>query len=543
MDTVDARIPLGIKLPQLMTPIEAQSNALSLQQQMAQAQLSQQQVQVGQNTLRDQVLLSDFALQPGSIDPATGMWTPTALAKITQASPLLGQKLTQAQTAEQYKLSQIELEKGKAFVEKQKAVSGFLNDTFTDALRVAEQETDPTKREEKFQEAYANSFEEGKKGGILGDMIRKPITYEQAKKIAIASGAASKDPVQLALAGQQAIGELKVELTHHPVGSPEAQAIAQKIAIATSALGKQTGALVEETPLTKDARKIEQLRVRSTDQTLPAAERDRAAREMKIIEENMPKNLRQITNVRMGEEAESAKLAPDDLNFMARQAWAGDTSVFTNIGRGRQGASNIAALRHEIQKVGKEMGKTPEDLAMANAEFFGTKAGERTLGTRQAQINLASNVLEQFVPLANAASDAYKRLDIKNVNDMQKAIQSKTASPELRRANAATNAVINAYSRAISPTGVPTDSDKAHAREILDIAFANGDFKAATDQMMLEIGAEKKAPGAVKAAMREQVTGKPAVAPKGIPTGSKSIGKSPEGKTVWQSPDGKKWVE
>ncbi len=32
-------------------------------------------------------------------------------------------------------------------------------------------------------------------------------------------------------------------------------------------------------------------------------------------------------------------------------------------------------------------------------------------------------------------------------------------------------------------------------------------------------------------------------APPSFPTGSVRIGKSPQGKDVWQSPDGKKWVE
>ena len=88
------------------------------------------------------------------------------------------------------------------------------------------------------------------------------------------------------------------------------------------------------------------------------------------------------------------------------------------------------------------------------------------------------------------------------------AIQSRTASPELRRLNASVNAIVNVYARAVNPNGVGTQSDKDHAREIIDSAFSSGDFKAATSQMMMEVGAEKKAPGVVKGEMRTFFTGK-----------------------------------
>lgn len=192
------------------------------------------------------------------------------------------------------------------------------------------------------------------------------------------------------------------------------------------------------------------------------------------------------------------------LDFAVDMAIAGDSSFSSGWARSPQ--LRMQYLERLAERA-SEKGLSPKDVAAATAEFQGFKAGEKTLGTRQAQIDLASTVLEQFVPIANAASADYKRSGVRTLNDLQNAVNKRTASPELRKLNASVNAVINAYSRAINPTGVGTVSDKEHAREILDAAFSEGDFEAATSQLMMEIGAEKKAPGFVKTEMRKFFTG------------------------------------
>jgi len=201
-------------------------------------------------------------------------------------------------------------------------------------------------------------------------------------------------------------------------------------------------------------------------------------------------------------------LSTDEAQFMAKQAWTGDTSVFTNLGRGRQGAENIKMVRAAIMEEGKRQGKTPEDLAAKNAEFFGIKAGERTLGSRQANVDMAVNEAMNFVPLALEASEKLQRTNIKSVNDLMQYVQGKTSSPELRRLAGATNGLINIYARAINPQGASTISDKDHAREVLDKGFSDGDYKAAVDQLVKEMYAAKKSPGQVREELRSAITGK-----------------------------------
>lgn len=194
--------------------------------------------------------------------------------------------------------------------------------------------------------------------------------------------------------------------------------------------------------------------------------------------------------------------------FMAEQYWAGDKSVMQNLGRGVQGAKNILELRKEIVAVGKESGKSPRDLATALAEFQGLSAGERTLGTRTANIEMAATEAGSLAKLALDASEKLPRTGLKSLNDVLQAGQKATASPELRAFVAANTSLINAYARAINPQGVGTVADKEHAREMMDTAFSKGDYSAGVNQLLKEIDAARKSPGQVKSSMREGFTGK-----------------------------------
>jgi hypothetical protein len=200
---------------------------------------------------------------------------------------------------------------------------------------------------------------------------------------------------------------------------------------------------------------------------------------------------------------EDKKLGQDELSFMARQALRGDTSVFQNIGRGSQGSQNIRALRKEIQAEGI----APEQLAAINAEFQGLKAGERTLGTRTANIEMAVTEAQNMAPLALAASEKVDRTKFPTLNAALLAAEKGTGGEDVVRLGVATNSLINIYSRAISPTGVPTVSDKDHARELLSAAWSKGQYKAGVDQLMQEMAAARKSPGQVRQSFREAVTG------------------------------------
>lgn len=166
-----------------------------------------------------------------------------------------------------------------------------------------------------------------------------------------------------------------------------------------------------------------------------------------------------------------------------------------------------AALVKEVMKKVSQGETKPVELLASQAEFMGEKAGQRTLGTRTANIEIASQEAAGLSKLALQASEEWNRTGIKTLNDLEKFAQGRTASPELRRFVAANTSFINAYARAINPQGVGTVADKEHAREMLEVGFSKGDYAAAINQLQAEIATAQASPGQVKASMRERFTG------------------------------------
>ena len=201
--------------------------------------------------------------------------------------------------------------------------------------------------------------------------------------------------------------------------------------------------------------------------------------------------------------AEGGALSDEDLQFMAKQRLAGDKSVFQNLGRGAQGAANIVKLRHMITEEAQKQGISPEMVSTIDAELTGTAAGERTLGTRTANVEMAGAEATKFIDIANAASEKVNRTKYPSLNSALQAYEKGTGDESIVQFATATNSLINAYARAVSPSGTPTVSDKEHAREILDTAFSKGQFKAATDTMKKELEAARASPGTAKEALRE----------------------------------------
>lgn len=198
----------------------------------------------------------------------------------------------------------------------------------------------------------------------------------------------------------------------------------------------------------------------------------------------------------------SAGLTDDDLKFMARQYLAGDKSVLQNLGRGAQGARDVVALRRAIRTEAEEKGMKPDEVASTIAEFEGLKAGERSLGTRTAQAGMAVNEASQFADLALQASNAVDRTKYPSFNKILQAAEKGTGDPNIVRFGAYNNSLINAYARAISPSGTPTVSDKDHAREMLATAFSKGQYAAVVDAMKKEMAAAQKSPSMVREEFR-----------------------------------------
>lgn len=217
----------------------------------------------------------------------------------------------------------------------------------------------------------------------------------------------------------------------------------------------------------------------------------------------------------------NAALDKDTLKFMAENYWAGDKSVKQNMGRGVQGSKNMVAFWKEVQEEGKAQGKSAADLAAAQAQYAGETAGARTAGTKAANVELAAAEAQKTMGIAKELSDKLPRTGFVPANRAIQAWQTNTGDPQVIAFGAALNTVVNAYARAISPSGTPTVSDKEHARQMLSTANTKAQFDSVINVMNQEMAAARKAPREVMEAQRERMTGrgeKPAAAP-AIPAG------------------------
>lgn len=199
----------------------------------------------------------------------------------------------------------------------------------------------------------------------------------------------------------------------------------------------------------------------------------------------------------------NAVLDDDTIHDMADQYLAGDKSVLTNLGRGTQGAENIVKLRQAIARRAHEAGIDPAGIVNRFNEQAGALAGQRAVGTRAANISLAANEANNMIPIALAASDKLPRTQFMPWNQMVQAVQKGASSPELASFVAATNSLVNSYVRAVSPSGVPTDSMRQHAYDMLNAAQGPEAYKAVIATMKLEMEAALQAPGQVKAELRK----------------------------------------
>ena len=211
-------------------------------------------------------------------------------------------------------------------------------------------------------------------------------------------------------------------------------------------------------------------------------------------------------------QGDDAKFTPEDLKFLAEQARAGDNTVYQNLGRGAQGAKNIIALRREVMKQTREAGQGGADIAAAQAGYQGEKAAARTTGTKAANVDLAVSEAQKTFPIVRELSAQLPRTQFPGVNRALQAAQTGTGDPRVIALGSALNTSVNAYARAISPSGTPTVSDKEHARELLNTASTPEQLDAVLKVMEKEMAAARQAPKEVKEAQRERISGRPAEA-------------------------------
>lgn len=205
----------------------------------------------------------------------------------------------------------------------------------------------------------------------------------------------------------------------------------------------------------------------------------------------------------------NATMPDETAHFLAERVIAGDKQALIGLGRGAQGANNLAKVQGLVAQKAQERGLDAQDILNKSAEIQGLNAQQRTFGTQTARMSTSSVEAQGAITLGRQASAAVDRGNWVPVNKAIQSWQRGTSNPELGKFAAANLAIVNTYARAINPTGQPTVADKEHAREILSTATGPDQYSAVLDQMQQEIDMAHNSPTIAKRGLENIRKGRP----------------------------------
>lgn len=202
--------------------------------------------------------------------------------------------------------------------------------------------------------------------------------------------------------------------------------------------------------------------------------------------------------------ASAQGLTPESLDLIASQYLAGDKSAITGYARN---ANMRAQIANRIAQMADQQGMDGKAIAAEVSAYGGNVAAQRSAGTRAAQVGMAASEANQMADIALTASQKVPRGSFVPWNTAMNAVATGTSSPEMAQFVTATTSLVNAYARAVSPLGAPTDAMRAHAEQMLNTAQGPEAYAAVIAQMKKEMEAALNAPAEVSKRLKEGITG------------------------------------
>lgn len=165
---------------------------------------------------------------------------------------------------------------------------------------------------------------------------------------------------------------------------------------------------------------------------------------------------------------------------------------------GKVNSRNIAVIARTLEM------DPNANLKELNIDAMSAGAASKALATQSAKILTAVNEAKSMMKIVKTVSDKIDRTQYPTINAIQNAVDKGTGGKEIVQLNTAINALVNAYARAINPTGVSTVSDKNHAREVINSNYSKGQLDAILDIMTQEMTLAQKSPGEASMQLKEQ---------------------------------------
>jgi hypothetical protein len=125
--------------------------------------------------------------------------------------------------------------------------------------------------------------------------------------------------------------------------------------------------------------------------------------------------------------------------------------------------------------------------------WTGKQAYQRTAGNYGARVETATNEVAQLLPQALQASAAEPRGKWVPINKLIQDYQANKSDPRYYDFAFANYSLLNAYTRAINPTGVPRLQDKEHAMQLLSTVTDQASYNRVLFRMAKEVQASHAA--------------------------------------------------
>ena len=163
-----------------------------------------------------------------------------------------------------------------------------------------------------------------------------------------------------------------------------------------------------------------------------------------------------------------------------------------NIGRGVQGAQNLAAVYNRAAELAAERGIDPQKLADLQQGFNARPAGLRSVFQRATGLTLVENEANRLIPRVRELLPKLDHTQYPTINAAINAYEKATGDPNIVKFGISAASLANVYARVLKGGGTPTGGETDHARELLDQSWSAGQINAALDQIGVELQSAKQ---------------------------------------------------
>lgn len=174
------------------------------------------------------------------------------------------------------------------------------------------------------------------------------------------------------------------------------------------------------------------------------------------------------------------------VDSLAQRLVKGDTTWKSGLARD---PGLIRAVEVRAAQLGKGMegGYNADTILQNRANQSGRVQEQATLGRSTANNTLYGNAAAATIDTAIQASRAVPRTDWVPVNRLIQGGEAIASDPKLAAFRTALMTTVNDYAKATTPAGTPTDSQRAHAYEVLNTAVGPEGVEAVLRMMHREI--------------------------------------------------------